>query len=305
MPGLEEFKKFFSQQRCLNLNVVEKDVHRYETRMMNCYLDQEGEVKKRQHLKSVFSRKITGIPRHNLLLTEINIEQVNFNDDGKESRWRFAEGTKVPFYIYHCRGLNEGTPGTGERDERDEQDRENSPVKNQLQGINKILSGFSGSRAESLFTLQLFDILGFEELNGHFLSYFPRLVEEPGRTVEMESLPGARNDIRKGETSRNSIFRGGKLFGTYHGVNRCLGKLCDVFGCVCEAPQHSSAAHTGSQGSSAFHSGELYIDMETGIILKAVLFENVYPVQDKTGGPDGKIPVNIRRIELETRTYRE
>lgn len=301
MAGLEELKKFFLRQRCLSLNVVEKDVHRYETRMMNCYLDQEGEVKKRQHLKSVFSRKITKIPRDNLFLTEIDIEQVDFNagHDCKESRWRCAEGTKVPFYIYHCRGLNEDTPGTGERD------RENSLVKNQLQGINKILSGFSGSRAESLFTLQLFDILGFEELNGHFLSYFPRLVEEPGITVEMKRLPGARIDIRKGETSRNSIFRGGKLFGTYHGVNRCLGKLCDVFGCICEAPQHSPAAHTGSPGSSAFHSGEIYIDMETGIILKAVLFENVYPVQDKTGGPDGKIPVDIRRIELETRTYRE
>lgn len=289
MSTLKEMNDFFSKPRELDINAAEGSVSRYEIEMTNNYFNWKGEVKKRQALTCIFSRKITGVPRSNFFLTEIDIERVIFSDTCKTIRWRFAEGTKIPNYIYCGRSASDLSWFVMELA------REGSVPVKQLMGINQVLSRFPKLPSVSLFTLQLLDIIGFEGINGHFLSASPVLTGKPGKAIEIESLSEARADIGLGVYSHQSFFKNGKFFGTYHGVNYSRAGFCSVFGFSCEASQLKTADHQRSKRGNSYYWGDLYVDMETGLMTRGTMFEYLYTVQDKIGKSVRPVPGKVRR----------
>lgn len=139
-------------------NIQAGHIQKYRIEMNNEYLNEKGDIVKRQKLVSDYTRKITDLPHDFYALTEITIDRVEFSSDKiqKPIRWTFAEGLKLPFYLYICNYLDDYKMIAEECD--------NGLIKQRNQEFADIFSAFPKLPSVDVFIMLAYDIIGFETL---------------------------------------------------------------------------------------------------------------------------------------------
>ena len=286
--NVEDIRNYFNDPPALDLNVSKNEISRYRIEMKNDYMDSTGNVTKRQHLESIYTRKITGKIRDYLYLTEITLDEVKFESENKSLNWTFAEGTTIPFYLFSCRYLKEF--------EYIKSEIEDGLIKKQLDNLTAIFTRFPKLPSVSLFILHVFDMVGFENINCHLLSY-PVLLNYPGTAIELQTVSETSTNLTGGSFSEGSFYKNGKVFAVNHGLNLFQDKICMVIEFFCDEAKLKSKSDSASKSGTSTYSGVMYIDLKTGLIMKTMMKEYLFTTQ-RIMGADHKKKVRslVRRI---------
>lgn len=290
--NIEDIRKYFNDPPALALKVSKNDISRYRIEMKNDYLDSTGNVTKKQHLESIYTRKITDKIRDYLYLTELNLDKVKYESESKSLNWTFAEGTTIPFYLFSCRYLKEF--------EYIKTEIEDGLIKKQLNNLTAIFTRFPKLPSVSLFILHVFDIVGLENINCHLLSY-PLLHNYPGTTTELKTVSETSTNLTGGSFAEGSFYKNGKVFAVNHGLNLFQDKICMVIEFFCDEAILQSMTDSASKSGTSNYSGVMYIELKTGLIVKTAMKEYLFTTQAKMGA-DHKKKVRSyvrRRVNLE------
>lgn len=282
----KDMEQFLTKPPVLTLNVTEGQMDRYKIDMINEYLDPFGQVARRQYLKSVYTREIKEKLRDYLYLTEIKMEEVKFESPSKSMNWTFAEGTILPHYLYYSHNMNQfmyiSNQFTGGR------------IKEQLSNLVLTFAKFPKLPSVSLFILQIWDIIGFEDLSGQAISN-PVLLENSGTPAEVQTLTDARCDLTGGSFASGSYFKNKTVYGIQHGFTLNRGNPCLVYEFFCDGAKLDTADSLNKKEGTSTYSFIVHMDIETGIIRKGFLTEYIYASQWSNRSKGKMIPSNVRR----------
>jgi len=281
---VEDIRNYFSDPPALALKVSKNDISKYRIEMKNDYMNSTGNVTKRQHLESIYTRKITDKIRDYLYLTEISLDKVKYESESKSLNWTFAEGTTIPFYLFSCRYLKEFEYIKTEIDD--------GLIRKQLDNLTAIFTRFPKLPSVSLFMLHVFDMVGFENINCHLLSY-PLLNNYPGTAIEIQTVSETSTNLTGGSFAEGSFYKNGKVFAVNHGLNLFQNKICMVIEFFCDEAKLKSITDSASKSGSSNYSGVMYIDLKTGLIMKATMKEYLFTTQGKRGADHKK---NVRSL---------
>ncbi len=281
---VEDIRNYFSDPPALALKVSKNDISKYRIEMKNDYMDSTGNVTKRQHLESIFTRKITDKIRDYLYLTEISLDKVKYESESKSLNWTFAEGTTIPFYLFSCHYLKEF--------EYIKTEIEDGLIRKQLDNLTAIFARFPRLPSVSLFMLHVFDMVGFENINCHLLSY-PLLHNYPGTAIEIQTVSETSTNLTGGSFAEGSFYKNGKIFAVNHGLNLFQNKICMVIEFFCDEAKLKSITDSAIKSGSSNYFGVMYIDLKTGLIMKTTMKEYLFTTQGKRGADHKK---NVRSL---------
>jgi hypothetical protein len=267
----------------------------YRIEMVNSYINNFGQVYKRQILSSTYTRIVREICEEAIAFLGHRWDKVTFTNRVPKMpvtpvNWTFIqEKTFSSFLIFS--------------NERYEQIWLESNAKKEnpwecFQFIEDEYAGYPKLPATYLLIMQTLDIMGFESYMSYIHTYANTnkgwKVDEWVLIQPPERERGGEAKIGFGLYAESSTFHNGKFYLKLDGYGKAGGKTCAVFDYYCDGSrvriQEKERSHIQRNGTSYYH-GQIWIDMETGDVERGTMLESYIALQEG----DQKTPVHIRR----------
>lgn len=276
-----------------NLNLQLGKQYTYEIEMENKFLNTKGIVKKQQKLTSNFIKTVEQMPNPYLGILNYSMKKVEFyaKKDAEPMPWHFAEKLEFPQFMY-CGNTEEALQAI-----YNAYNEEGGVIAQTLKGFDDAFVKYPKLYSVYLLIMQVYDIVTVDRLVSHMLS-MPELFKEMGKVIEIKSMSQAQCQIDSGLYSEGSVFKNGKFYGIFQGVNYYEGRVCYVVSYYCDESRVKMVDATKDvnrmKNGSSYYSGSIYIDIASGMPVFANMLEQVVAVQQQEDC-DKQIPTNIRR----------
>ncbi|MBR5994541.1 MAG: hypothetical protein IK018_12110 [Lachnospiraceae bacterium] len=296
LESLEQDKaieKFLSKPCKINEQFTAGYKKKYRITMKNLYLNKEGNTYKIQHLNSKYIREIKDIIPGIIVLTNYRWDSVTYIERYPKKKpnsmeWNFVKGKDFSSHILLSDDF--------EYEEGDD-NVFYATYKGSFRSITEAYNDLPALPSTYLVIMQTFDIVCFE----NFVSYLYIQSHSHGgfkidewvkiKPSELEHEAGA--EIGMGKYATGSSFVNNILNIRYLGYSFCLGRVCLLFEYYCDAAKvymEDKAGKNERKGTS-YYQGFLYIDRESGDLLRATQEENYTASQTGTENKS----INIKR----------
>lgn len=279
----KDVKRFYNNLKLpSSINLSEGTIDKYQIKMQNSYLDEQGEIVKWQRLSTNYERVVSEQITPFCVLTNLEVKKAEFeSSERKRMNWSFAAGHKIPYFLLSANSQEEV--------KRIEQPDVHEKIAIQVKDFHQSFERFPKLPSVYLYIMQLYDMIAFE----NFATYFSFIKLEQsmiGEFVEIETLSEAKANLGLGLYSEESTFYNGKFEAAYLGVTVYKNQECVIYSYRCDKSQvkmEDTQINEVREGNS-YYSGILFLCLDTFIPVYGTMIENYVAKQKKQN-------VNVRR----------